>query len=239
MICWQFGLRRKFVPYLEGALSPENVQRVEKHLLDCLPCRAVLVRLRNAHHLAQELRQYPLEAERPELGTVMPGAGGARLGLSARASGWKTWIDGLATPRAVEALTLLVVIQSALLVFSNRTSLFGVRRGISVNSPALNWAEFRQLRIPELESNTQPHVSTDGFVREVHADREEGTVQFKLVQDPQGSGPYVVCEIMSSQTEVPREGSYVRVYGVERYDAQTNRQWYELNPVLKIAPASR
>jgi hypothetical protein len=236
MTCWHFGLRRKFVPYLEGELRPEDVELVERHLLDCQMCRTVLLRLRTGHHIAQELRQYRPEAERPEFETVMAGAEGTSLGHGARTYGWKNWLDGLATPRAVEVLTLLVVVQSALLVFSNRAALFGARHGITVKPPALSWSEFHQLSIPELKSNTQPHIATEGFVREVHADEEEGTVHFKLVQNPQGSGPFVICEIMSSQMEVPREGSYVRVYGVARYDAQTDREWYEVNPVLNIAP---
>jgi hypothetical protein len=236
MTCWHFRLHRKFVPYLEGELQPKDVNKLEKHLLDCEACRAVLLRLRAGHQLAQELRQFRPQAEHPEFEAVMAAAGRTGFSHRDRSLAWESWLDGLATPRVVEVLTLLVVVQLALLVFSNRTVLFGARHGITVKPTALSWSEFHQLSIPELKSNTQPHIATEGFVSDVHADEEEGTVQFKLVQNSQGSGPFVICEIMSSQMEVPREGSYVRVYGVARYDAQTDRKWYEVNPVLNIAP---
>lgn len=236
MTCWHFRLRRKFLPYLEGELQPKDVRRLEKHLLNCEPCRADLLRLRSGHELAQELRHFRPQAEHPEFDAVMAAAGRAGFSHRDRSLAWESWLDGLATPRAVELLTLLVVVQLALLVFSNRTILFGARHGITVKPTTLSWSEFHQLSIPELKSNTQPHIATEGFVSDVHADDEEGTVQFKLAQNPQGRGPFVICEIMSSQMEVPREGSYVRVYGVARYDAQTDRKWNEINPVLNIAP---
>ena len=236
MTCWHFLLRRKFLPYLEGELQPKDVRRLEKHLLNCEQCRAVLVRLRSGHQLAQELRYFRPQAEHPEFDAVMAAAGRTGLTHRARGLGWESWLDGLATPRAVEVLTLLVIVQLALLVFSNRSVLFGARHRIAVKPAALNWSEFRELSIPELKSNTQPHVATEGFVSDVRSDKEEGTVQFKLAQSPQGSGPFVICEIMSPQMEVPREGSHVRVYGVARYDAQTDRKWNEVNPVLNIAP---
>lgn len=235
MTCWRFRLRRKFVPYIEGDLQPKDVKKVEEHLLDCEWCRAVLVRLRAGHQMAQELRHFTSDAEHPEFEAVLADAGGTRVGCRARGAVWEAWLDGLATPRVVEVLTLVVIVQLALLVFSNRSVLFGARYRIAVKPAALNLSEFRQLDIRELRSNTQPHVATDGYVREVHTDEEEGTVHFKLVEDAQGSGPFVICEIMSEQAEVPREGSHVRVYGVARYDAQTNRKWYEVNPVLNIA----
>jgi len=130
-----------------------------------------------------------------------------------------------------------VVLQLGLLVASNRRLLFGQRGGASAIAGALDLSEFHQLGIRDLKLNTEPHVATQGYVGNVHADEEEGTVAFKLFEDRGGSGPFVVCEIMSPiSMPAPREGSYVRVYGVARYDAQTQRNWYEVNPVLNIAP---
>ena len=235
MTCWHFRLRRKFVPYLEGELQPRDVKRVEEHLLGCTWCRAVLVRLRAGHQMAQELRQFRPDIEHPQFEAAMAGAGGTSFARRARSLTWGSWLDSLATPRVVEVLTVLVVAQLALLVLSNRSVLFGARHRIAVKPVALNWSEFRQLSIPELKSNTQPHVAAEGFVSDVHTDEEEGTVHFKLAQNPQRPGPFVICEIMSPQMEVPREGSHVRVYGVARYDAQTDRKWNEINPVLNIA----
>ena len=237
MTCWHFLLRRKFVPYLEGELQPKAVQQLEKHLLDCESCRAMLLRLRAGHQLAKTLHQFRPQAELAEFDALMAAAGSAGFSGRAQSRGWESWLDGVATPRVVEVLTLLVVAQLALLVFSNRSVLFGARHTVTVKPAALSLNEFHQLSIPELKSNTQPHIATEGFVSEVHADEEEGTVQFKLLQNSKGSGPFVICEIMSSQMEAPREGSYVRVYGVSRYDAQTDRKWNEINPVLNIAPA--
>jgi hypothetical protein len=61
-------------------------------------------------------------------------------------------------------------------------------------------------------------------------------VAFKLVESRGASQPFVVCEIVSPiRIEAPRVGSHVRVYGVARYDAQSDRNWYEVNPIFEIA----
>lgn len=225
------------VPYLEGQLSAHDTKRLEKHLLDCEGCRGLLVRLRAGHRLAQRLRALAAEGgpspdfER-ELGALK------RLTASSltRPASWRDRIEKLATPRMVTALAALVVVQLGLLVVSNRGILLGERSHITVKTGTLDFSEFRQLSIPDLKFNTQPHVSTEGYVKDVHTDPEEGTVAFKLVETPEAAGSFVVCEIMSPiQMAAPREGSHVRVYGVARYDAQSDRKWYEVNPVLDIA----
>ncbi len=149
---------------------------------------------------------------------------------------WENWLYALTTPRVVQGLTALVLVLSALLVVSNRRVLFGERESVTVKRSAMDFSNFRPLSIPEIRLNTQPHISTEGYVRDLHVDKEEGTVHFKLVEIPQGSGPFVVCEIISPiGISLPREGSRVRVYGVARYDAQPGREWHEVNPVLNIA----
>jgi hypothetical protein len=238
MSCWRFDLRRTMIPYLEGQLADSRTARLEKHLLDCEPCRALLVRLRAGHQMAQRLTLLPIERERTsslefrvtELeAAVAPGRNWP--------TAWRDRLDRLATPRVVTALAALVLLQLGLLVVSNRGVLLGERGRTVVSTGAIDLAEFRQITIGELRSNTQPHVATDGYVEDVHTDAEEGTVAFKLVEYPQGGSPFVVCEIMSPiQMAPPPEGSRVRVYGVERYDAQQDRKWFEVNPVLKIEP---
>jgi hypothetical protein len=238
MSCWRFYLRRKFVPYLEGSLPPREAKRLEKHILDCDRCRAMFARLRTGHQLAQQLRHFNPEGAHgtPEFEAMMADMGEIVTGRHRWARVWENWLYALTTPRVVQGLTALVLVLSALLVVSNRRVLFGERESVAVKRSAMDFSNFHPLSIPEIRLNTQPHISTEGYVRDLHVDKEEGTVHFKLVEIPQGSGPFVVCEIISSiGMSLPREGSRVRVYGVARYDAQPGREWHEVNPVLNIA----
>ena len=231
-MCGHYLLRRKFVPYLEGGLDAESVKRLEKHLVDCEACRDLFVRLRAGHRMAQRLQRiFPASDVRPEFASVMTALG--ESGVSST-SAWQNWLDRLSTPRAVTVLVALVIVQLALLVVSNRGVLLGERSRVSVNSGTLDLGEFRQISIDDLRSNTQPHVAADGYVYDVHRDAEEGTVAFKLAETRNAPRQFVVCEIMT-QLPPPRNGEHVRVYGVARYDAQTDRNWYEVNPVLSIA----
>jgi Putative zinc-finger len=232
MSCWHLGLRKKLLPYLEGGLDPCDVRRVEQHLMDCEWCRGLFVRLRAGHRWAQQLPSLLPQNEFATMMVTIEGGSNYRPG----GRGWLNWLDRLTTTRGVAVLAAVVVLQLVLLVASNRRLLFGQRGGSSLAAGALDLSEFHQLGIRDLKLNTEPHVATQGFVRNVHADEEEGTVAFKLFEDRSGSGPFVVCEIMSPiSIPAPQEGSYVRVYGVARYDAQTQRNWYEVNPVLNIA----
>lgn len=237
MTCWHFHLRRKLLPYLEGALEARDEKRVEQHLLDCELCRGLLVRLRSGHQMAQHLAALtPENGPAAEFEAVMSAVERRAAAQRVRSPAWQDWLDRLSNPRAVSALGVLVVLQLGLLVASNRGLLFGKRASAPLQASALDLADFRPLTLSQLRSNTQPHVMTEGYVADVHTDEEEGTVAFKLVENPDRSGTFVVCEIMSPiRLAPPREGSRVRVYGVSRYDAQTDRKWYELNPVLNIA----
>jgi hypothetical protein len=241
MSCWRFDLRRKLLPYIEGELCARDVERLERHLLDCGWCREMLLRLKAGHHMAQQLPHVmPGAGHRSELDAVMATAAPRASIHQARNRVRGDWLDRLSTPQVVAALTALVLMQSAFLLVSNRGFLFGQRSGGAIKASALELKDFRQLSIPELEFNTQPHIVTEGYVQGVHADAEEGTVAFKLVESDRGPGSFVVCEIMSPiHLAVPAEGSHVRVYGVARYDAQTDRKWYEVNPVLNISVLKR
>lgn len=238
MTCWRFDLRRKMIPYLECWLPASESARLEQHLVDCDSCRSLLVRLRAGHQMAQRLAALPIEggsASDFEFGLAALEAGVSAAGT--HPSVWRDRLERLATPRMVTALSVLVLLQLGLLVVSNRGVLLGERSRVSVTRDAVNFREFRRLSISELKSNTQPHVSTEGYVEDVHTDEEEGTVAFKLVESPQNAESFVVCEIMSPiQIAPPRAGTRIRVYGVARYDAQNDRNWNEVNPVLSIVP---
>ena len=238
MSCWHFGMRRKFVPYLEGKIPDQGAKRLEKHLSDCEDCRAMFVRLRAGHQFAQQLRPFEPNGalNASELEAMMPDIGEMARGRRRWSRIWDRWFDIRATPRLVQALMVLVVVQLAILVVLNREVLFGEHGSASVKLSALDFSYFRPLSIQELQTNTTAHVVTEGYVRDVHFDEEERTMHFDLVQIPQGSEHFVVCEIISrSEIPVPGEGSRVRVYGVARYDGQTGRKWNEVNPVLNIA----
>jgi len=236
MSCWRFGLRRKLLSYVEGRLEARHVARLERHLLDCEECREFLVRLRTGHILAQRLACVsPINGNLPEfLDLTRPDRVTSRA-LRQFRTGWG-WSDRLATPRVVTALAALVVLQTAMLVVSNRGVVFGARTNVSARPHPLDLSQFRRLKISELRFNNRPHVATDGYVEDVHADYEEGTVAFKLVESRGASEPFVVCEIVGPiQMAAPQQGTHVRVYGVARYDAQSDRRWYEVNPVFDIA----
>lgn len=237
MTCWRFDLRKKMLPYLEAQLPESETARLERHLLDCESCRALLVRLRAGHLMAQRLASLQLgSAPAADSESEMAGLEAAAYRSATPGLPWRDRLERLATPRMVTALSAVVLLQLGLLVVSNRGILLGERSRTAAVG-VIDLAEFRQLTVPELRSNTQPHVATDGYVEDVHTDEEEGTVAFKLVQSPQNGSSFVVCEIMSPiQMAAPRAGSRVRVYGVERYDGQQDRKWYEVNPVLRIVP---
>jgi hypothetical protein len=95
-----------------------------------------------------------------------------------------------------------------------------------------DWSSFRALRLADLRTSTDPHVVTEGTIvsREGESD-EKGSRRFRLRD---GSAD-VVCEVLEdARVSVPAIGQRVRVYGVSRYDARADHQWYEIHPVLRI-----
>jgi hypothetical protein len=237
MICWRLDLRRKFVPYLEGGVSSGAAGRLEKHLGDCESCRTAFARIRDGHRFARRLSLPGTEAV-PAFDALKLGDRDA--GRRPWARKWERWFDARATPRLVHVIAALFIAQLTILAVLNRGSFFREGDGASLTPAALDFAAFRPLSILDFHTNTAPHVTTEGYVRDVRLDAEEKTLHFNLVQIPRGSGPFVVCEILSpGEVAVPREGSRVRVYGVARYDAQTGREYHEVNPVLNIAVLNR
>jgi hypothetical protein len=238
MKCRRHGLRRKWIPYLEEQLPPRAAGRIDKHLRRCGECRAEYARLREGHRLAQRLSGSLAEAA-PAAPSFEALQVGEKIGGHRRWSWfWERWFDVLTMPRVVPVLAAIVVLQMVLLLVFNRASIF--KGGEAMKPAALDISRFQMVSIPDLPTNTLPHVATEGYVRDVRIDQEEKTLHFILAQWPEGPGPYVVCEIMSpGGIAVPREGSRVRVYGVARYDGQAGREWQELNPVLDIAVLKR
>jgi hypothetical protein len=241
MPCWHFKLRRKLLPYIEGQLPEKDVKRLERHLLDCAPCRELLLRLRTGHQIAQAFRRHTARSDQFfEFESMMGGMKVTSGSEAWRGWGWQRLLERWATPRVLGALTVVLIAQLVLLVASNRRFLFGQHAAAPGRSQTLDLNDFHLLKIADLKFNTEPHIATEGYVADVHTDAEEGTVAFRLVQSPATLRAFVVCEIMSPiKIAPPREGSYVRVYGVSRYDAQTDRKWYEVNPVLNIAVLKR
>ncbi|HUY13986.1 MAG TPA: zf-HC2 domain-containing protein [Terriglobia bacterium] len=241
MSCWHFSLRRKLLPYIEGELREKDVRQLERHLLDCGWCRELLLHLRDGHHMAQRLPRQAMGNDHPsEFRAMMADAGEEARSPWRRVPAWHDWLERFATPPVLGLLAVVLVAQCALLVVSNRDVLFGQRSGAAATTGALDLHDFHRLDIANLKFNTEPRIATQGYVTDVHTDAEEGTVAFKLVESSNAAGPFVVCEIMSPiKMAAPRDGSYVRVYGVSRFDAQAGRKWYEVNPVLDIAVLKR
>ena len=119
------------------------------------------------------------------------------------------------------------------------TAFFGWRIGRLSANTSYNFEsdEYRSVAIHEMPSNIEPHVVTEGYISEVRFDHEDGDLLFKLVEDLERPSPFVICEIIPpSNLDAPTVGKRVRVYGVSRYDAKEDHQWYEVHPVMAIEP---
>jgi anti-sigma factor RsiW len=235
MRCWRVNLRQKFSLYLNGELSQSEVKRVEDHLLDCASCRARFAQLRSGHRMAQQLPRFTperdpwasieasLNAETNTEPTPMseppPIVRGRRFAIK---------------PGFALAVIGVVALIAASLIASGKLAPGQERTG-SLIADALDLSEFRTVKIADMERNRQPHVVAEGYVSEVRVNGEDGDLSFKLVDDPRGAGPFIICEIIDPiKLTPPSVGSLVRVYGVSRYDGQVDHNWYEVHPVLNI-----
>jgi hypothetical protein len=237
-----FRLRRKLVPYLDGEIPPRAAARLERHLAGCRGCGDLLARLRAGHEAGRELgRVGPEAGPGPRGFDELWAEVGSKLGaphLAVR-SEWKT-LRGLTASPALRTFVALALAGVVVLLISDRNLL---RRGGDRSAAALTSDEFngfRPVRIAEFPSQGRSRVSTEGFVRDVYFDEQEKTLHIKLVERPQKSEPFVICEIPSPDgMALPREGSRIRVYGMSRYDPQPGRGWNEVNPVLTLAVLKR
>ncbi|HTV57049.1 MAG TPA: zf-HC2 domain-containing protein [Terriglobia bacterium] len=240
MSCWLPGIRTKLLLYVEGTLTLRDAEKVERHLLACSRCREVLVRLRAGRRIARQIpRISPGEYSQGGFESFV-----ARVAANAERPrrtflSWRERLDRWATPQVVAALIAVVLVQLALLVFSNRKTLLGERSFVARKASAFYLQGFRPISIQNVRLDTQPHIVTEGYAEDVHTDKREGVVAFRLVEHRRSMTPFLRCEIMRPlELAPPKNGAYIRVYGVSRYDAQEGHGWYEVNPVVKITPAA-
>jgi hypothetical protein len=237
--CYFF--RRKFPIHLENKMTATEAKRLELHLARCRPCGDLYARIQAGDRIGREFARLGpvLVPPPPEFEAVrakiIPNPDAADRAVRFRMNP----LRALATPLGAGILVVLVFIQAALLVLSNRKTIFpGQDPGIL--SGARTYAGFHSLRIPEFPANTKTNVFTEGFVRQVYYDEEEKTIHLILVERAQNSEPFVICEIRRpGGMTIPREGARVRVYGTARFDAQPGREWHEVNPVLDVAVLKR
>ena len=90
-----------------------------------------------------------------------------------------------------------------------------------------------QVGIRDLETNRRPHVAIEGYVYDCPQRFRRGDLGFQAGREAWGAGPFAHCEIITPIAP-PRDGTRVRVCAVACYDAQPERKWYEVNPVLRI-----
>lgn len=232
MKCWRINLHRNFSRYLDGELKPDEVKRLENHLLDCGWCRAQLSRLRDGQRLAQRmsrpaLKNDPWNAIEKAISSEPQNTSTPATAPIQLSEGWRGLIY---RPGPIIVLTALLFLSVLLIAVSTRSPIDKKTR----YGENLDTADFQAVTISNIHNNTRPHVVTEGFVSEVRIDTD-GDLTFRLVEDLKHPEPFVVCEIIPPIfLNPPAIGSRVRVYGVSRYDNQPGREWYEVHPVLNI-----
>jgi len=200
--------------------------------LDCGICRTRLAHLRNGHRLAQELPRFtpdrdPWNAIEAAIAQEEP----RHVPVSRPAAGWRRLV---AKPGFALAGIGVMALVAALLISLDRKVIGEEHAGVLI-AEALDLSEFHTVNISDIERNHKPHVMAEGYVSEIRVNDEDGDLSFKLVEDLKSPGPFIVCEIIDPiKLTPPKVGSRVRVYGVSRYDAQDNHNWYEVHPVLNI-----
>jgi len=240
--------REMFLPYADETLPLEKRRAMERHLDGCDSCREEFLRLKTGHDLAVKLGRVekrsssgePGFAPAPEFSPALAEDVWASRGRRRWNGFMLRWTLAVSSPRTVAALATVVIIQALLLGFLNRDALFGTGNAAPASISGIAINNFRILDIAELPTNSHPHVTTEGYVRKVWMDAEENTLHFMLAANPEGAGPFIVCEILNPELiSAPRAGNRVKVYGVARYDAQAGRQWHEVNPVLDLSVIKR
>jgi hypothetical protein len=215
MKCLRIDFSRKLLPYLHGVLSASDAKKIEKHLSRCSSCKAKANRLLEGDALARLV---------PTVGSKENGWSKLEAAIS------KEQFPSSRVPRAFLRACAAITILSM-------TAFFGWRVGRANTPYNFESDEFRAVAISEMPSNTEPHVVTEGYISEVRFDHEDGDLLFKLVEDLEQPSPFVICEIIPpSNLVAPAVGKKVRVFGVSRYDAKEDHQWYEVHPVIAIEP---
>jgi hypothetical protein len=222
-----FFLRRKSVSYLEGGLPPGQVERFERHLAGCRPCREYFERIRAGHEAGRRFGR---------LGTDLP----PRLPEFEEIWAELPLVRALTPKLAMPAFLALLAGFAVILVISGRNTAMRPRAGAVASQAIPAGRKFTPLAIREFATNSRNWIVTEGFVNTVYFDEEERTLHIKLVEGPKKPEPFVICEVRDLRgLTIPEEGSRVRVYGTARFDAQPGRGWHEVNPVTDIAVLKR
>lgn len=229
MRCLRIDLQRRFSLYVNGELESGAVKRIEDHLLDCGSCRTRIAHLRNGHRLAGRLPRF---TPRSDPWAAIEAAIDAPRPSSRRPADARGRETGLKPGFALAAISLIALVAALVITYGTRLS--EGERAEPVVAEALDLSQFHLVSIADIEQNKRPHVVAEGFVSEVTAGAD-GDFKFRLVDDLDSPGPFIVCEIIDPiRLPAPLVGSRVRVYGVSRYDSQPNHNWHEVHPVLNI-----
>jgi anti-sigma factor RsiW len=235
--CWYMD--RHLIRYVDGELATQVASKVEGHLLICGRCRGKLLDLRIGRKLALML---PMTTPREESWRSIESA--MDLPRHVGRTKWRRSL-GLRRPlsRPVLSSALMLVLGAALMAAVLLVMRGGSERIEHTALPAgvrFNAKSFHPVAIDDIQRSDDPHVVAEGYVANVSVDSEDGDLTFRLVDRLDRPGPFVICEIMDWTTlSPPAVGTRVRVYGVSRYDAKADHQWYEVHPVLDIEPASK
>jgi len=218
MRCYRFDLHRKYSLYLHGLLPPSSAKKIEDHLLNCPSCIGQLEKLKSVEKLIQDLPR-----------------------VSPAKDVWPSIEQGLSQNVPVYTAAPLWKKIAIVTIFGLISGLFGAAVYMKVTGhenpieASIHPSEFKPVSISHMADTVEPHVVTEGYVKEAKIEEADGDRVFKLVEDPNRSGPFVICEVIDSlNMPLPPVGSRVRVYGVSRYDGKSDHQWHEVHPVLDI-----
>jgi hypothetical protein len=238
---------RRLIRYIDRELTLPRIRGVENHLLTCGRCRHKLLNLKAGRKLSLLLpKAFPPEESWHAIEAALdlrPDTD--RSGRTAARTAGARRVLPRAALSSVVMLALGAVLMAAVLSLV-RSDSGGVNQDVRPGGQAFdagarfNAKTFHPVAIDDIQRSEDPHVVAEGYVADISLDRDDGDLMFKLVDNLDRPGPFVVCEIMDSiKLSPPTVGARVKVYGVSRYDAKADHQWYEVHPVLDIQPASK
>jgi hypothetical protein len=204
---------------MHGLLSAASRNRIDRHLKKCEECGRRLERLKETEGFLSDL---PIISAPQNLWPSIQSEIQSLLGRdSSSRFPWKRV--------AIVAIFGLISAVTGAVTYAKVTG-----REIPEMEVGTDMKEYVQVPIRLLNSNTEPHVTTVGYVREVRLD-PDGDMVIKLVEDLHQSNPFVICEVLDPHTlPTPQLGSRVRVYGVSRFDNKADHMWQEVHPVFDI-----
>jgi hypothetical protein len=223
-------------------LDRRHERAVENHLLSCSRCREHLLTLKSGHKLAGMLpTREPLNDNWPAIEAALGPASISEPAVRGHHQ----------QSRLLRASLYRRIVWSTGMLFMGAGAMAGIQHFTGgsfshsfqerpAETVAFDARNFYPVTIDNIRQSDQPHVVAEGYVSDVSVDSDDGDLTFKLVEQLDHPGPFVICEIIdSTKLAPPKIGSKVKVYGVSRYDAKADHQWYEVHPVIDIEPASR